>query len=327
MHHHTRYGRSDLAKVYTSVSYQGKATLQDQPVWFVCSLAGPARAAWWSRRECPSNLCRSCRNTTLLRCKAPPVTGSQNWNQHCYASPCAEVWRSASERSDGKCVYKLQLLFGGGGGVRIGWGFKGNIFPQTASKSSFKILLETCTLHNFKWSMIKILLKSVCKRINHFGLNMRTAINRASFLYLEFRAGHLQRLDANRKFTVFTVKLWVDFQQFQIRTNSPLEKKKKTPHKSNIWFVTKFISEQTDYECETIKHAIPPNQETENKLVQEWSSGSHIYFDFYFSTWSMSPWYFMLCLDSFILFVKFFNSFKFLVLKATKCSNVNSDRK
>lgn len=42
---------------------------------------------------------------------------------------------------------------------------------------------------------------------------------------LQFRTGHLKLLDTNRKFPVLTVQLFVDLQQLQARTASPLRRK------------------------------------------------------------------------------------------------------
>lgn len=76
--------------------------LQDQMVWCESSPAGPAPAAWWSQKECPTNLCLSCRSKTWSQYTAPPVKGSLMTIRHRYASSYVEVWHSASGRSDGK---------------------------------------------------------------------------------------------------------------------------------------------------------------------------------------------------------------------------------
>lgn len=81
-------------------AHQGRVMMRVQTALFVNSLAGPAPAALWSQRGCPTNLCRSCRSTMWSRYTAPPITGSLTLYRQRYASSCAEVGYSASERSD-----------------------------------------------------------------------------------------------------------------------------------------------------------------------------------------------------------------------------------
>lgn len=88
-------------------TYQDRVKLRDQTLWFENSLAGPALAVWWNRRECPSNLCRSSRKKMWLRYKAPPVMGSPMLSQHRYALSYEEVGRWAFGRSDGKQYISL----------------------------------------------------------------------------------------------------------------------------------------------------------------------------------------------------------------------------